>query len=103
MDSNRHQQCATGKCGEAGDEGGHLIAAVLGGAGDRINLVPQSQLLNRGVWRSMEREFQSALKEGKSVNVKIEVGYPNGQALRPNSFFVEANIDGSVKRFPFTH
>lgn len=94
MDRNGHQQCAVGKCGEAGDEGGHLIAAALGGAGDRINIVPQSRLLNRQDWRSMEREFQSALKEGKSVTIKIEVGYPAGTGVRPDSFRVTASIDG---------
>lgn len=101
MDRNTYQQCGTGKCGEAGDEGGHLIAAALGGAGDRINLVPQSQLLNRGDWRSMERAFQNALKEGKKVSVKIEVGYPPNSGVRPNAFIVEASINGSVRRFPF--
>lgn len=84
----------TSKCGEAGDEGGHLIAAALGGAGDRINIVPQAATLNRGDWRAMEREFAQALEDKKTVTVKIEVGYPSGGGSRPNSFTVTAVVDG---------
>ena len=101
MDRNWHQQCATGKCGNAGDEGGHLIAASLGGAGDKINIVPQAATLNRKDWRDMERYLDSELKAGKTVNVKIEIGYPPGGGVRPNSFFVTATIDGKIKEFPF--
>ncbi|WP_425612578.1 DNA/RNA non-specific endonuclease [Xylella fastidiosa] len=43
------------KCGEVGDEGGHLIASSLGRAGDRINLVSQASALNRIGWRKMEK------------------------------------------------
>nr|WP_252374380.1 DNA/RNA non-specific endonuclease [Hydrogenophaga sp. 2FB] len=57
MDRNGYQQACAGKCGEVGDEGGHLIAAALGGAGDRINIVPQDSTMNRGEWRAMEREW----------------------------------------------
>lgn len=94
MDRNGHQQCTTGKCGNAGDEGGHLIASSLGGAGDRINLVPQDKVLNRQDWRDMEKFFTQQLKANKTVNVKIEVGYPPGGGARPNSFIVKALIDG---------
>ncbi len=84
-----------------GDEGGHLIAASLGGAGDRINIVPQAATLNRGDWRSMEDEFRAALREGKTVNVSIEVAYPPNGGVRPSEFFVTAVIDGveTTKRF----
>ncbi|MFC3627494.1 DNA/RNA non-specific endonuclease [Vogesella amnigena] len=101
MDRNGYQQCVAGKCGEAGDDGGHLIASSLGGAGDRVNLVPQASMLNRGAWKAMENELRQALKEGKTVSVKIDVGYPTGGGLRPSEFYVEANINGSIKRYPF--
>ncbi|OUL97935.1 hypothetical protein A8M77_34285 [Variovorax sp. JS1663] len=100
MERNGYQQCAVGKCGAPKDEGGHLIAASLGGAGDKINIVPQASTLNRGDWRAMENEFRNALKEGKTVLVKIDLGYPAG-GVRPNEFFVTAVIDGVevTKRF----
>ena len=90
MNRNTYQQCVTGKCGDAGDQGGHLIAATLGGAGDRINLVPQAATLNNGPWKTMENEFKAALDAGKTVSVKIEVRYPPGSGVRPNAFLVEA-------------
>lgn len=97
MDRNGYQQGCVGKCGEAGDEGGHLIAAALGGAGDRINIVPQASTLNRGDWRAMEREFAQALKEGKTVSMKIEVGYPAGGGERPSVFRVISVINGRAQ------
>jgi hypothetical protein len=97
MDRNGHQQCVTGKCGAANDEGGHLIAASLGGAGDKINIVPQASTLNRGDWRAMENEFRTALKEGKAVTVKIDVAYPVEGGARPSAFRVVAQIDGKAQ------
>lgn len=65
----------------------------------RINIVPQAATLNRGDWRAMEDRFRDALKEGKTVTVKIEVGYPAGGGVRPDSFVVIPVIDG-VKQTP---
>lgn len=42
----------------------------------------------------MERFFEAELKAGKTVNLKIEVGYPAAAGARPNSFTVKALIDG---------
>lgn len=99
-DRNKHQQNCVGKSGCAGDEGGHLIASALGGAGDRINIVPQDKTLNRGAWRDMEREFQKALNERKTVSVKIEVGYPASGGGRPSEFRVVATINGKLVPYP---
>lgn len=101
MDRNLYQQCTTGKCGNVGDEGGHLIASSLGGAGDKINIVPQAATLNRGDWKAMENQLRDALNAGKDVNVKIEVGYPPSGGTRPNSFTVVATINGKPKPFEF--
>lgn len=90
-----------GKCGNPGDEGGHLIASSLGGAGDKINIVPQSQLLNRGDWKAMENSLRKELEAGKNVTVKIDVDYPPSGGSRPSSFRVIADIDGSEEIFNF--
>ena len=79
-----------------------MIAATLGGAGDRINLVPQAATLNNGPWKAMENEFKAAIESGKKVSIKIDVGYPPGGGARPSTFLVEANIGGVTKRYPFT-
>ncbi|WP_234265185.1 DNA/RNA non-specific endonuclease [Hydrogenophaga sp. NFH-34] len=94
MDRNQYQQGCAGASGCAGDDGGHLIASALGGAGDRVNIVPQASTLNRGEWKAMENELAGYLKEGKNVNVKIEVEYPAGGGVRPNKFEVTINVDG---------
>ncbi|WP_058569720.1 DNA/RNA non-specific endonuclease [Xylella fastidiosa] len=84
MDRNTYQQRCVGKCGEVGDEGGHLIASSLGRAGDRINLVSQASALNRIGWRKMENEFAKALQEGKSISVKIDLSYLTSIGVSPN-------------------
>lgn len=84
-----------------GGDGGYLIASSLGGAGDRVNIVPQASTLNRGDWRAMERELAGYLAEGKRVSVKIEVGYPVSGGVRPAEFKVVAKIGNEFKQFEF--
>ena len=85
----------------AGDQGGHLIAASLGGIGERINLVPQTGTLNQGAYKAMENEFRVALTQGKSVSVKIDLVYPSISSQRPGEFLVRATIDGERKEWGF--
>ena len=100
MDRNTYQQSVVGKSGEAADQGGHLIASALGGAGDKINLVPMDKILNNGSWKTMETSLGKALEQGKSVSVKIDVGYPASGGNRPSEFRVEAKINGNIVEFP---
>jgi filamentous hemagglutinin len=102
MDRNTYQQACVGHCGNVGDDGGHLIASSLGGAGDKINIVPQASTLNRGEWKSMENLLRKELEAGKTVTVKIDVGYPPGGGARPNTFNVIATINGKPTPFRFT-
>ncbi|TNH42436.1 DNA/RNA non-specific endonuclease, partial [Photorhabdus luminescens] len=92
-DRNTYQQCKAGKCGNPGDEGGHLIASIFNGPGEKLNLVPMDGNLNKGAWKQMENTWASALKEGKQVNVKVEPVY-KGNNVRPESFSVTYSIDG---------
>ncbi|MDR6675090.1 hemagglutinin repeat-containing protein [Xanthomonas sp. 1678] len=89
-DRNTYQQCKAGKCGLADDEGGHLVASIFDGPGEKLNLVPMNSNLNKGAWKAMENEWADALKEGKSVKIKIEPSYTgNG---RPDKFNVTYQI-----------
>ncbi|KNC21321.1 hypothetical protein FF38_03676 [Lucilia cuprina] len=92
-DRNTYQQCKAGKCGVSGDEGGHLFASILNGPGEKINMVPMDGTLNKSGWKKMENTWASALKENKSVYVKIEPVY-KGNSARPESFNVTYTIDG---------
>jgi len=94
MDRNGYQQRCSGASGCAGDDGGHLIASSLGGAGDRVNMVPQESTLNRGDWKAMENFLRGEVEAGKTVSVKIEIEYAVSGGRRPDSFVVNAMIDG---------
>ncbi|EBA9414188.1 DNA/RNA non-specific endonuclease [Salmonella enterica] len=90
-DRNTYQQCKAGKCGVDGDEGGHLIASIFNGPGEKLNLVPMDGNLNKGAWKKMENTWANALKDGKQVNVKVEPSY-SGSNVRPDSFTVTYQI-----------
>ncbi|PHV29502.1 hypothetical protein CSQ93_05395 [Janthinobacterium sp. BJB426] len=94
-DRNGYQQCKAGKCGVAGDEGGHLIGAQFDGAGEKINLVPMNSSLNQGQWKAMEQTWAAALKDGKKVSVDIRPTYV-GADVRPTAFVVEYNVGNKV-------
>lgn len=74
------------------DEGGHLIANRFSGPSDAINHVPQNMNLNRSAWKKMENTWAKAIKEGKKVEVEINIEYPEN-SLRPDKFIVEYKID----------
>jgi DNA/RNA non-specific endonuclease len=62
---NGYQQLIVGQVGGPGYEGGHLIASLFGGAGEKINLIPQLAGVNRVEFRAMERTLADAVKAGK--------------------------------------
>jgi hypothetical protein len=84
-------QKAVGRVGATGDEGGHLIAARLGGPSDVANLVPQNVNFNRGAWKKMENELARELRSKAEVDVEIDLVYGDG-GLRPTRFSVSAEI-----------
>lgn len=93
-DRNSYQQGISGREDRLpDDQGGHLIASIFNGPGERLNLVPMNGNFNMGAWRDMERTFQNALTEGKTVDVKIEVKY-GSDGQRPDNFRVTYEIDG---------
>lgn len=52
------------------------------------------KVLNNGIWKKMESDLAKALEQGKDVNMKIDVGYPDSSGVRPSSFRVLVTIDG---------
>lgn len=55
-DRNSYQQGKAAKCGIEGDCGGHILAAMFGGSGERLNIVPMDSRLNGagGDWYKLE-------------------------------------------------
>jgi len=50
--------------------------------------------LNRGAWRTMEKQWADALDRGQSVKINIQPVYSDA-GPRPSSFRVEYSVDGS--------
>ena len=74
-DRNVYQQVVSGRIGGEGYDGGHLIGTLFGGAGERINLVPQLSSVNRGSFRAMEKQWADALTANKTVRVEVNPVY----------------------------
>lgn len=82
-----------------GDHAGHIIARILGGVGDSINLVPmEARRVNLGQYRTLERRWQRAVKRGQQVVVDIQLLYED-DGQRPVSLYVCYDIDGERQEF----
>ncbi len=96
---NGYQQSHAGGADRlASDDGGHLIATIFKGPGERLNLVPMDSNLNRGAWKAMENSWSEALSQGKEVSVQIKPHY-DGTSLRPDSFEVRYTIGGGRPQY----
>ncbi len=91
--------------GVEGRDGGHLIASLFGGAGERINLVPQLSSVNRGEFRAMEAEWAKAVLAGAEVKVTVRPVYTDGSNV-PAQIVVNHSINGvqqPTRRLDNTH
>lgn len=84
-----------------GDDRGHLIGDQFDGSNGLENIVPQDATINRNDFKNFENELAISVKEGKKVNVIIEVNY-DGVSRRPDAILVTYNIDDEeyVRIFP---
>ncbi len=76
-----------------GDQGGHIIARIFGGAKGIENMLAMRGAINQSVYKRMENEIRKALEEGKEVLIKVEVEY-EGDSKRPSKIKVTYTIDG---------
>lgn len=101
-DRNAYQQKVSGRADRLpDDQGGHLIASIFNGPGDRLNMVPMNGNLNQGAWKAMENRLAAAAQDGKSVEMKIDVIYKD-DSTRPEGLVARSKIDGveTVDSFP---
>ena len=98
----KEQKEAGGDERKEDDDGGHLIARVLGGSDGKENLVAMRRTINRGDYgaRKMEKEIADALKEGKDVRIHGEIEY-EGDSKRPSKITVECLVDGEKTVYEF--
>lgn len=78
---------------EDGDDGGHLVARILGGPSGEENIVPMRDTINRGDYKKSENAIVEATKQGKTVEDKGEVIY-EGDSKRPSKIERTYDIDG---------
>lgn len=103
VDRNAYQQLLAGRVGGDGYDGGHLIGTLVGGAGEKINLVAQLSSVNRGEFRVMEKSWAEAMQAGKEVRVEVVPIYA-GTGQVPSDLIAKWWINGveAIKRFPNT-
>ena len=87
----RHNPNTPGK--QEGDQAAHLAADRFGGSPELANLVSQSSHVNLSEYKKLENEWAKAIKEGKNVQVEVNVIY-EGTSKRPSEFVVSHTIDG---------
>ena len=92
---NTYQQAKAGKTGAPDDEGGHILASILGGPGEAINLIPQNANFNRGEWKAFEATLKQAYDSGADVKVKFALRYGDPSLPhRPTQILAAFEING---------
>ena len=94
LDRSASAQTRAGRVGGDGYDGGHLIGHQVGGTGDGINLVAQMSSVNRGEYRVMENGWAQAIRDGKTVEVKITPVWDGPGSTVPSRIVVESKING---------
>lgn len=94
------QMEAGGEDRREGDQGGHIVARVLGGSEGIENLVAMRGPINQGDYKKMENEIRKASEENKEVSMHVELKY-KGESERPSEIKVEYTIDGEKKEIVF--
>lgn len=90
---NNAQIESGGEDREDGDDGGHLVARILGGPPGEENIVPMRDTINRGDYKKSENAIVEATKQDKTVEDKGEVIY-EGDSKRPSKIERTYDIDG---------
>lgn len=91
---NKAQGRAGGEDRKPGDQGGHILARIFGGAkGIENMLAMRGAAINQSVYKRMEIEIAKALEDGKDVDVQVNVEY-EGDSQRPSKITFKYTIDG---------
>ena len=77
-----------------GDDGGHIVARMLGGTEGGENLIPMRRTLNRGDYKIMENQIAKALQEGKDASLHLDLSYAS-HVQRPDLIKSVYSIDGN--------
>ena len=95
------QNMAGGEDRKPGDQGGHILARIFGGAkGIENMLAMRGTAINQSVYKRMENEIAKALEDGKDVYIHVDVEY-EGDSQRPSKITVKYTIDGKETNIQF--
>ena len=94
------QRESGGEDRKEGDQGGHIVARILGGAEGEENLVPMRGTINQGDYKKMELEIKKALEDGKKASLHIDLEY-EGDSSRPTEIIAIYTIDGQKTHILF--
>lgn len=87
------QKMAGGEDRRPGDQGGHIMARIFGGAkGIENMLAMRGTAINQSVYKRMENEIGKALEAGKEVCIHVDVEYEK-DSKRPSKITVTYNIN----------
>ncbi|WP_367871878.1 DNA/RNA non-specific endonuclease [Luteolibacter sp. Populi] len=95
--SRKEQLEAGGEYRLSTDEGGHFLARIFNGPLGKYNHFAQDRNLNRGRYRSLEKQLDILLQAGEDVETEIKVFY-RGKSLRPSGLRIKVSIDGRKPR-----
>ena len=98
--NQKEQKESGGEYRQEEDDGGHIVARILGGAEGEENLVPMRRTINRGDYKKMENIISKALQEEKKVTLQVELEYDEN-SHRPSKIKVEYIIDGETTTCEF--
>lgn len=91
---NKAQTTAGGVDRRDGDQGGHILARIFGGAkGIENMLAMRGAAINQSVYKRMENEIGNAIEDGKEVHMHVDVEY-EGDSQRPSKISVFCTIEG---------
>lgn len=86
------QEQAGGEDRRDGDQGGHILARILGGAKGIENMLAMRGPINQGPYHTMEKEINEALQKGKDVHIHVDIKYDD-DSKRPSKIIVTYTID----------
>ena len=103
-DRSTYQQSVAGRDDRLPtDQGGHTYGAQFGAPGEAINLTAMRATLNsKGLreYYSMEQRWASAIKDGQTVNVKVDTNF-TADSVRPTSYEIEYSVGGGKPVFEY--
>jgi DNA/RNA non-specific endonuclease len=102
---NTSQQAQVGREGGPGYEGGHLAGTKHLGPGERINLIPMLEQVNRGAGDSfarLEEKWRARLARDPSAKIEVDIrAHYSGATTVPDRIVVRYSIDGIERRKVF--